>query len=259
MVMIRPGILVAAAVVLAADAWMLWSAARNRSGSPTSVIELTERELRLVQVGKDSTALLLRFEFDRERFRKYSGKFEDGPGWFDKAKLEQVGFDCRRPPDDPASALRYRSMPDKEVFVVLEYKAAAAAGTESEGTGFRSRLSAVDVGLDPGALRRSYPETRRFLITRGLARLRILAEWDADRRSWRPGAYLRGTITDLLVNQVNVPRPHRAVLDGLQQTTEDYYRTGPDSGEPRYNVVLHYGRNFEPFVASCRLLSAGQQ
>ena len=224
--MMRRGILVAAATVLAADAWMLWSTARNRSGSPAAVIELTERELRLVEVYKDSTALLLRLELSRD---EYGWKFEDGPGWFDKAKLEQVGFDCRRSPDDAASAEWYRSTPARETFVVLERRDAPAAGAKPEGIALRSRLTPVDVGLDPAALRGRYTDAKRFLITRGLARLWVAGQWDADRRSWRPGAYLRGTVAGLLVGQINVPRPYRSVLDGLKQTTADYYRRGAAS------------------------------
>ncbi len=253
--MMRPGVLAAAVVVLAADAWVLFSAARNRSRSPTSVMTLTERELRLERAQKDSTALLLRLTFDGAEHR---AGYDRRPGWFDRAKLEELGFDCRRPPGEAEAAGRYRAMPRREAFIVLEHGSTGPAEAEGGGAALTPRLAAVDAGLDPRALRRKYPDTRRHLIARGLVRLRVVAEWDRDRRAWKPGAYLSGSIAGLLVNQVNVPRPYRAVLDGLKETSSEYFRTAAAPG-PRYEAVVLYGRGYEPFVASCRLLPGGQQ
>ena len=53
----RIAILLAAALVLAADIFVVVKAARNRSGPPIATIELTERELRLVRPQRESTAL----------------------------------------------------------------------------------------------------------------------------------------------------------------------------------------------------------
>jgi hypothetical protein len=62
-------LLLAAAVVLGADAIALLEAAYNRSGAPVETIELTERELRLERPLPESTALFLRLTWKPERGR----------------------------------------------------------------------------------------------------------------------------------------------------------------------------------------------
>lgn len=251
----RPGILLAAALVLAADALVLVKAAHNRSGSPVAVIELTERELRLVRPRRDSTALFMELAFEPAR-RRF--KFEDGPGWFNQAKLEELGYDCRLPLTDPSARAHYRAMPNKEAFAVLEYNEAAwgdAAGDRS----LWSRLLAVDAGSDLALLRKKYPDTRRFLIVPSVVRLSHEQKWDANTRRLAPGAYLRGVVVGMEVSGISVPPSERRVLESLPQTTNDYFTTPEARARgPRYSVVLYYGRNYEPWIGSCHLIAAAQ-
>ena len=232
----RPGILLAAALVLAADALVLVKAAHNRSGSPAVAMELTERELRLVRPQRESTALFLDLAWEPARWR-------DGPAWFNRAKLEELGYDCRLPFTDPSAPAHYRDMPAREAFAVLEYK--------EEDRASLSRLLAVDAGRDFARLRGKYPDTRRFLIVPSLVRLSYV---DAS------GAYLRGNIVQVLVSQIWVPPSERHVFESLSQTTNDYFATPEGQARgPRYSVVLHYGSNHEPWIGSCRPIAAAQR
>jgi hypothetical protein len=249
--MIRPGILAAAGVVLAADAFVLVEAAYNRSGPPRPAIELTERELRLARPQRDSTAMFLELAW-RPKWDPF--KFEDGPGWFDKSKLEELGYDCRLPPADPLASGHYRAMPAREAFAVLEYGPADAAG-EGPDSATRSRLRPVDAGKDPAALRKKYADSGRYVIVPAVVRLAYTGKWDDNTRRYAPGAYLRGSVLGLLVPQISVPPSERRVLESLGRTTEDYFATEEArSRGPRYAAALHYGRNFEPWIDSCRLI-----
>jgi hypothetical protein len=252
----RTGIILAGALVLVADAFVLVMAAVNRSGSPTATIELTELELRLMRPQRESTALFLRLAWEPAWGRH---KFEDGPGWFDRAKLEGIGYDCRLSLTDSAAPAHYRAMPAKEVFAVLEYDPASAVELGSDRSSW-SRLRAMDAGRDFALLRKAYPDTGRFLIVPSLARLRYEQKWDPNTRRFADGAYLRGVITELLVSAISVPPSERGVLGALGQTSNEHLATqeGRKRG-PRYSVVLHYGRNHEPWVGSCRLLAPAQQ
>lgn len=252
----RIPILLAAALVMAADISVVVKAARNRSGSPIATIELTERELRLVRPQRESTALFLELAWEpawgRGRFQ-----FEDGSGWFNQAKLEEIGYDCRLAPSDPSAGAHYRAMTAKEAFAVLEYREAGGGGV-GDGRSAASRLVAVDVGRDFAPLRQKYPDAR-FLIVPSLVRLLYTVEWDRNTRRDAPGAYLRGAVVEMLVGQVSVPPSQRSILQALSQTTSDYLATPEAQARgPRYSVVLYYGRNYEPWIGSCRLLTPPQ-
>jgi hypothetical protein len=252
----RPGILLAAALVLAADTFVLVKEAHNRSGSPATAVELTERELRLERPQRESTALFLNLKWE-PAWRRF--KFEDGPGWFNQAKLEELGYDCRLPLTDPSAAAHYRDMPAKEAFAVLEYNEAAWSDGGEDRSSW-SRLLAVDAGRDFARLRRKYPDTRRFLIVPSEVMLSYVAKWDPNTRRDAPGAYLRGSIVQMLVNQISVPPSERHVLESLSQTTNDYFATPEGRARgPRYAVVLYYGRNHEPWIGSCRPIAAAQR
>jgi hypothetical protein len=250
----RPGVLLAGVLVLAADALVLARVAHNRSGSPAAAIELTERELRLVRPQRESTAPFLQLAWEPAEGRF---KFEDGPGWFDKAKLEEAGFDCRLPLTDPQAVARYRVMPAKEAFAVLEYNAAAWADAGPDRATW-SRLLAVDAGRDFAVLRGKYPDARRFLIAPCLARLIYQTKWDPNTRREVPGAYLRGSIEQMLVSEISVPPSERSVFESLSQTTYDFFAT-PDARlrGPRYSALLYYGKDHEPWLGSCRRIASG--
>ncbi len=211
----------AAAVVVAANLLALAGVARNRAGGPRWSIELTEKELPLAPRGLDNTRIALRLEWentvprwDRER---------RAADWFDRAKLEGLGFDCRVEPGDPGAERHYNRQLPREAWVVLEY------GGDPGASG--SRLRAADAGPDEVQLRSRYGDPARFLVLPG--RVRMVYEKKEGR--------LRGAILGLLVDQIQVPREHRSVFEG--------WRAGS-----RYAVTLGFGARGEPWVTGARRL-----
>ena len=247
----RTGMILAAALVLVTNALVLLKVARNRSGAPTASIELTERELRLVRPQKDSTALFLKLEFDSV---PSNFKFEDGPGWFNQAKLEELGYDCRLPLTDPSAAKHYWGMPARAAFVVLEFNTAEPE-VSTEAHSPLSRLRSVDAGRDSVLLRAKYPDAHRHLIVPALVRLVHTAKWDDNTHRNLEGAYLRGAILQLLVNEISVPPAGQSVLEHLAPSSNEYF-VSPQAilRGPRYSVVLKYGQNYEPWIESVRIL-----
>jgi hypothetical protein len=112
-------------------------------------IELTERELRVVQQGRENTALFLLLAY------------HDAGDWLNAGKLGELGF-------DPSNE---RSVLPRPVYVALELRERA------EG----SRLEAVDASLQPETLTARYPGQRRYLISRGTVATH-------KRQSSRPGS-----------------------------------------------------------------------
>jgi hypothetical protein len=253
-------------------------AALNRSGEPEAVVELTERELRLPAKQADNTALTLELVFERPR--------PAGPlrplrevGWFDRAKLQSIGFDCSTPVT-PENASRY-IMPPRTTYAVLEYEgeawrrqmaeplpeavrppaqgatsekpaAAEAAGTagvqppEASSRGgqdrlLQSHLVVIDVGNDPVTLRQRYPDRRRAAIVEATAELRFVNN---------PGQapFLAGRVMSVLPGEINVPREWLMLLEGLQ-TERKVTTLPPPLHDPRYRVTVKWGRNLEPWIA----------
>lgn len=97
-----------------------------------------------------------------------------------------------------------------------------------------TRLVAVDAGTDAAELRRRYPDATRFAIVHGTVHL------SHERR--KGASYLRGIITNIHVRRLNVPLPHRRVLEGVQ----------PGSAA-RYTVSLAFGSRQEPWITDVRI------
>ena len=241
-------ILTAAAVVLAANAWTLIAAWRNRSSPSGGTVELTEREVRLAQVPWESTATLLELRWDvlsdspRDRRR---------PAWLDATKLAELGFDCTVPVGSPNAKEHYTSMPSALVFVVLEYEGEAWRRAPQDREP-KTRLFVVDAGRDARHLRDRYADTKRHVITRGVVRL-----WYQDRSvaDGTPLATprLQGWIESVLPTQIFVPQPLSRRLEGFRHRGPPK----PDSSEeePRFAVTVSWGSNYEPWVRGVRLLT----
>lgn len=236
------GWILPAAVVLLADAWLLVGVARNRAGEPDAVVELTERELSLVPLGEENTGVALRLGWEGPSVRPLTA----APGWFDEAKLAELGFDLGRLSRFGA-APQFRGSLPKEAYVALEYEGPAweqwlaARASPEEARAAHTRLFAVDAGRDPRDLRRRYPDRRRYIITRCMVRM-ILVKNEPR--------LARGAIPQLLVRDIYVPLPFSRTLAGMGK--------GQPGAEPRYTVTLRFGRNYEPWVSGCRLLPAAK-
>lgn len=241
-------VLTAAVVVLAANAWVPITAWRNRSDPSGGTLELTERELRLVEVPWESTAMLLELRWDA---LSDDPEGRGPPSWLDATKLAELGFDCTLPLDRPNAKEHYTSMPSVSVFLVLEYEGEAwrqAAGDRKAKT----RLFVVDAGRDARRLRERYPNDRKYAIARGVVRLSYCERSIPDGTPLATPR-LQGRIETVLPSQIFVPRPDSRRL-------EEFRRRGrparePVEGEPRFAVTVSWGSNYEPWVQEVRRLA----
>jgi hypothetical protein len=242
----------AAALVIATNLGAWGFAMANRSGEPEAVLQLTERELRLPEKEADNTALTLHLVFERRQHGPITGsgrpRVEDA-GWFDRAKLQGIGFDCHLPVT-PENARHYRGQPPRSTFAALEWE-----GEEWQGQVERARekdplldthLVAIDVDNDPAALRRRHPDRRSVAIVRATAALQFVNN---------PGQppFLMGRVIQALPGELNVPREWRPLLEPFQATSS----TGvwpPPLREPRYRVTVRWGSRFEPWIEDIRPL-----
>ena len=256
-----PLLALAAGAAVVAPLLVVLASASNRAGEPESEVELTERELRLVPLGEGRRWAVLRLDWNRDL--QWNRK---EAGWLDGAKLAALGFDTRLPADDPKASGFYAWQPAREVFLALEYDGPAAAAADAafpEGWESRSRLHPVDADLDAGALRARRPDRRRVLVLRAVVAAECRGHWDEKTRTLS-APFLRGTIRRLLVEDVQVPRGKRALLDALASGEARPTGAGATAAAaagndgkaravaPRYGVVLLTGRRLEPWVLEVR-------
>lgn len=242
-------LLSAAALVLLTDAFVLIGVSRNRSAT-TEEIELTERELPLQAPGEDNTGVSLRLTHIGAIGLGWQPSAEKA-GWFDQAKLAEIGFDVRVPLTDPAAEIRYRDVLPRDAFVVLEYGGPAweewvqqQAEVPTWNPRNQTHLIAIDAGRDPIALRRKYPDPAKYLVVRTVVSLVYQTTWDANKHQRIPPKFLHGEIQTIAPNEIHVPLPEAGALSGLPV----------DRRTPRYAVTLRYGTHYEPWVVKIRRL-----
>jgi hypothetical protein len=269
----RYGPWLAAALVVVSNlaAWRV--AALNRRGEPEAVLVLTERELRLPARQAENTALTLSLVFEPPRQARQESR---APGWFDRAKLEAIGFDCSRPVTTE-HAEYYRTRPPRTAYAALEYEGALwrkqleqaplapqmpASITVPESAVqhgvvrvaprdpfLDSHLIPIDVDHDPAALRARHPDTRAVAIVEATVALQYVGN------AGRP-PFLMGRVTSVLPPEINVPREWRGALVALQSDREpDTWP--PPQHEPRFRATVAWGRRLEPWITHVELLTPG--
>lgn len=263
----RPGLLSAAAIVVAANAAAWAAAAWNRSGEPEAVLVLTERELRLPPRQAENTALALSLVFEPHAEQPREEPRE--AGWFDRAKLESIGFDCGRPVSD-ANAEYYRTRVPRSTFAALEFEGDTwrkqveqspprvvrypamplpdgTAGQAPRDPLLDTHLVPIDVDNDPAALRARHPDRRAVAIVEATVALRYVSA---------PGQppFLEGRVTTVLPRAINVPREWRSVLTPLQQPERRLRVWPPPPTEPRFRATIAWGKRLEPRVTNVELI-----
>jgi hypothetical protein len=280
------------ALVLIADAAILATAARNRRGGPLAEITLTGRELSLPEFREEdnsglSLSLVLGDEpppgVRRAAWRKGVRLPRVEHPWLDPAKLRDLGFRADIDPSDPEAREACEKEGSRTVYLVLEYEGEAwrdwLAGRE-ERVGelrrkvdsgaadrktlenaeallaldrtMRSRLFAVDAGLDLEGLLRRYPDRARHAVARGIVSLGIFQPAE--------GAARLAANLQVLPERVHVPAGIRpTLLPFLPRETEDQVLkrersevevAWPAPAPPRYRAVLALGRRLEPWLVS---------
>jgi hypothetical protein len=241
-------VLSAVAVVLVANAWVLIAARRNQSDQSGGTVELTERELRLVQVPWESTATLLELRWDVVS-NTLQGR--GPPAWLDAKKLSELHFDCTVPVDDPSAKEHYTSLPPASVFLVFQYEGDAwrQARGDREPT---TRLFVVDAGRDAPQLRDRYPDPKAYVIARGVVRLSY-QEYSIPDHVRLATPRLQGWIQTVLPNQIFVPQPYSRHLEGFRHRGPQAPERAEE--EPRFAVTVSWGSNYEPWVRGVRRLT----
>jgi len=283
---VRKLMLSAVLLLLLTNIVVLSGVAYNRSGEPVVSLELTERELTMVQSYRradenSGTALSLQWQVsggvELPEFLFAGGR---SPEWLDEAKLSALGFNLAAlKRDKEQDRHRWRSLA-REVVIVLEYdaeayqqallladhqvsqlreKLAESPGDENLTDKLKqaeeqltrlkisqTRLYAVDAGLEQQALADKYADSEKYLFVRG----DIGPGWDDDA--------VTGRIQRLTIQQVHVPLPYSQQLAELTQGQRfSAYNTEPIA--PRYRVRLNIGKRLEPWIAAVVPIGEGNQ
>ncbi len=243
----------AVAIVCLTNMAALGLGALNRRDAREAPITLTERELPFSNYGPDSTATELRLGWMP---RDNSG--------FACDKIRPLGFTC--PEGHVSSDSHIRRQPQRNGYVVLEFDGpaweqvrkqheaemaefaaknpSAAPSTTDSSWNNQSHLVAIDIGPDAAALRRTYPDGSRYLITTARIAARTTAFRDPPQIST-----LAGFITGLMPSTINVPLPFSTIIRGAE---EAHSLDPPHSWTPRYSVTLQYGRFLEPWIVDAK-------
>ena len=223
----RSGLMLAAAVIIVSDAFVLIGVARNRAGTPVETIQLTQRELPTGFHEKEDTGISLRFNWN------IGFGVANSSSWLDEAKLKSLGFDAGEPRD-----IQHQPLP-RPAFIVLEYNGPAwddwLRGAQrlpyfkATQTEVQSRLFAIDAGKSAEPLLQKYADRRRYLVVRGVIR-----------------AYANHT--DPVTHGVGPWRLEGSVSELLPQNIHVDPSLAPAFAKAPYTVTLAYGQRFEPWV-----------
>lgn len=276
----RIGLVLCIALFLATDAVVLLGVMRNRAGEPDAVIELTEREVELPYFTKENSGISLSLRWNVQgAWRRYYSP----PDWFDQSKLEELGFDCSLPLEAANAEIWYGKALPRETYAALEYEGdswkewlalrraeleqlaaeverqeSTPGDLEKEQERFEhsllamSRLFLVDVGNDPSMLRERYSDSSRFIITPAVVGLRF-AQGDLPS--------VGGRVSEVLVDEIHVPRGQRQVLDAIRADEAESESPPWVRGDhpPRYKVRLHYGQRYEPWVVDVKPIAQNKE
>ena len=194
-----------------------------------------------------------------------------GPGgedtWFDAARLEALGYKHLPAVTDSMTG-RDLLGKEKQGYAVLElagpawekWQAAQQAQRDSLGgaapaepmphhggpaprgpwNARGSRLMAVDVGLDPMALRGQYPDRSRYLILPANFRPDFIPSVRDSAGTVTKQARIAGRISQILPGTLVVPMPFRDSLLGLG--------AGAPDSTTHYEFTMKVGKRLEAWV-----------
>lgn len=262
----RTGLILGIVIILVCNGIALIEVARNRSGAPVQTIELTERELPLLNQDLENSGVDLRVNWIQAALSPRSWSF-------DQTQLEAAGFSFPVPPGTRTQGFAF--LP-REAYVALEHEgprweewrqqakrqgspaAVQTGGTTPSfvadetiidghptrfGSNFWPGLFVVDASKDMSALRRRYPDPGKYLIVRAVLMARTEAVKDLQTGEVTSYKY-SGRVVQIMPDVIHVPLPYSRLISSLKPRTE---------GEPRYTVTLKYGNSLEPWVSAVTL------
>jgi len=279
---VKKGIIAAMVLIVLVNAVVLLGAFRNRSGAD-SVLEMTERELRLDISSRENSGVSFRIDVNRD--------WDKPLEWFDRRKLTEVGFDLTGWKPNVIDATGTKKILPRRAYVVLEYqgnawkqwdggmrrdieKAARKELREEKEKKDRereivnlewrrthaSRLFPVDVGLDPGVLRSRYPDRRRYALAPAVVNLMVRYGESPNTGN----AKVFGSISEILCDQVTIPLSLQGQLTEFLRKTgvswSEYYSNEKTAVKsPRYTAVIKFGKRYEPWVESVMRIKSENQ
>ncbi len=268
--------LMAFALLIATNIFVLTGVFANRSGEPESQVLLTERELSLpYRTNKENSGLSLNLNWralPKNKDKAYSNSGQ--PVWLNEAKLVELGFDVSNYKNKSKS---YKRPLPIEVFVVLEQDgqtyqeslARAEAAYKEASKEFslndrdnkkikdkldrvekqltqekqvNSRLFAIDAGSNPQKLRQKYSNKNHYIIAQGTVRLGY---------RYKDNNKVTGYIAGLSIKNIHVPLSQRKALTGFLAEQRDRYNT---INPPRFSVNVAYGHRYEPWIEAVKPL-----
>ncbi|MEW5756095.1 MAG: DUF4824 family protein [Pseudomonadota bacterium] len=276
-----------AAIIIATNAIALIGVAYNRSGEPDAIVDLTERELGMPYdygFDEENSGLALRINcrVENNANNDYYNSYScfGIPNWLNEEKLIQLGFDLNQDTTEDPYEYRNRQLPQK-VYIVMEYNGPAhqraidyrqqelakeqallannpdneefkervkdaTAKLEAEQH-YNGRLFVIDAGLDKDQLRRQYAEPGRYVIMQALIR----PNWTTIDKQ----AKWVGHITELLIDQINIPYQHRSVFTEVEGDTVNRSQ----NQHPRYQVRVAFGKRNEPWVLGAEKIESSSK
>lgn len=271
------------ALIVITNAVVLLGAAWNRSGSPESQLELTQRELRLPywRMNRESSGASLNLlwrtlpaEAEEMGYSDYSGYAGNGgaPYWLDRAKLQSLGFDMAGLTTRVEGDARRERPLSRSALLVLELNGPACQESLA-----RARRHAADAEAKAAAtpenddLKRRAESARKseaqaknesprlFVIDAGMELSELRAKYP-DRTRYaivhgqvRPrvfeskdGVKVEGFIDEISNSSVNIPYDHRATFKR-------------ENGKQSLNgampsdviaVTIAFGKRLEPWVVA---------
>ena len=261
--MINRSVLVAGVVLVVANGAILVNVARNHAGNPDAVVRLSEREAHSFMSPEKETEMMLVLRLEWQMALGPDG----ADTWFDTARLEALGYNDLPAATDSMTGRNWLGR-EKQGYAVLElagpawekWEAAQQAQRDSLGGAppvepvphhggpaprgswnvRGSRLMAVDVGLDPMALRGQYPDRSRYLILPAKFRPDFIPSMRDSAGAVKEPARITGRISQILPGTLVVPMPLRDSLLGLG--------AGAPDSTTHYELTIKVGKRWEAWV-----------
>jgi Domain of unknown function (DUF4824) len=272
----RKLMIVAVVLLVLTNVVVLAGVAYNRSGEPVFSLELTERELSVVQSYRDidensGTALTINWhnldsdaDLDNE-YSRYGALL-----WLNEAKLAELGFDVAGLKNTKNS--RQFNLDDSRADVILVI--------EFQGEGYTQAIEIAESRLQYLSRKNNeltqeeldekikwhkdklndlkISETRLYVIDAGINKQFLLQKY-ADKNNiflahgevsvYLDDKKLTGHVRELYIPQVHVPLPYS---DQLAELTKGraYSDYGKTVIPPRYQLRLNVGKRLEPWIES---------
>jgi hypothetical protein len=266
----QASLMVAAAIIVIANALALLHVARNRAGSPTAEITLTNRELRhfTPSEGDEDSSVTLVLQWTDPNSLWRPAQVEAPPSWLDRQKLQTLGFDCSVDPESSRAATFYSRQLPRRTYIALEYDGPAWQAwrawreayerstvqaqvptqprNSAESRLLGSRLVAIDADLDHNSLRARHPDRGSVLILPAAVAITLDPFPYPNQKVVPPRpARIIGGIQQAHYT-ISVPRPFSDEFRRLHPTL----RAEAETDAVLYRVRLRYGSELEPWVTA---------